>query len=151
MGYPTYGQQGYGQQANSAYYKRVKIETATPEALILMLYDGALRFMTQAEQAFEEKSIEKINNNLVRVQAIFTELQTSLDKSKGGEIATNLERLYIFFNSRLTEANMKKDIQPLLEIKPMVQNLRDTWEEAMQKHQSTQRMVPSGPRLNLSA
>ena len=102
MGYPTYGQQGYGQQANSAYYKRVKIETATPEALILMLYDGALRFMTQAEQAFEEKSIEKINNNLVRVQAIFTELQTSLDKSKGGEIATNLERLYIFFKEKLT-------------------------------------------------
>jgi flagellar protein FliS len=116
-----------------------------------MLYDGALRFMTQAELAFEEKNIEKINNYLIKVQAIFTELQCSLDKEKGGDIATNLERLYIFFNSRLVEANMKKDVKYLLEIRPLVQNMRDSWEVAMQKHQSQQTVVPPRPRLNLSA
>ena len=105
MGYPTYGPSSQ----NAANYQKIKIETATPEALILMLYDGALRFMAQAEAAFEENNIEKINNFLLRVQAIFTELQCSLDREKGGDIATNLERLYIFFNSRLVEANMKKD------------------------------------------
>ena len=94
---------------------------------------------------------EKINNFLLRVQAIFTELQCSLDRDKGGDIAANLERLYIFFNNQLVEANMKKDVNYLLAIKPMVQNLRDSWEVAMQKHQSTQSVTPPRPRLNLSA
>jgi flagellar protein FliS len=147
MGYPTYGPSSQ----NAANYQKVKIETATPEALILMLYDGALRFMAQAEAAFEENNIEKINNFLLRVQAIFTELQCSLDREKGGDIAANLERLYIFFNNQLVEANMKKDVNYLLAIKPMVQNLRDSWEVAMQKHQTTQNVVPPRPRLNLSA
>ena len=147
MGYPTYAPKSQ----NAANYQKIKIETATPEALILMLYDGALRFMTQAELAFEENNIEKINNSLLRVQAIFTELQCSLDREKGGDIATNLERLYIFFNSQLIEANMKKDVSYLQAIRPMVQNLRDTWEVAMQKHQSTQQNVPPRSRLNLSA
>lgn len=148
MGYPTYGPSN---QQNAANYQKIKIETATPEALILMLYDGALRFMAQAEAAFEENNIEKINNFLLRVQAIFTELQCSLDREKGGDIAANLERLYIFFNNQLVEANMKKDVNYLLAIKPMVQNLRDSWEVAMQKHQSTQSVTPPRPRLNLSA
>ena len=147
MGYPTYGPSSQ----NAANYQKIKIETATPEALILMLYDGALRFMAQAEAAFEENNIEKINNFLLRVQAIFTELQCSLDREKGGDIAANLERLYIFFNNQLVEANMKKDVNYLLAIKPMVQNLRDSWEVAMQKHQSTQSVTPPRPRLNLSA
>ena len=147
MGYPTYGPSSQ----NAANYQKIKIETATPEALILMLYDGALRFMAQAEAAFEENNIEKINNFLLRVQAIFTELQCSLDREKGGDIAANLERLYIFFNNQLVEANMKKDVNYLLAIKPMVQNLRDSWEVAMQKHQSTQNVAPPRPRLNLSA
>ena len=148
MGYPTYGPSN---QQNAANYQKIKIETASPEALILMLYDGALRFMAQAEAAFEENNIEKINNFLLRVQAIFTELQCSLDREKGGDIAANLERLYIFFNNQLVEANMKKDVNYLLAIKPMVQNLRDSWEVAMQKHQSTQNVTPPRPRLNLSA
>ena len=143
MGYPTYTPKSQ----NAANYQKIKIETATPEAQILMLYDGALKFMAQAELAFEENNIEKINNYLLRVQAIFTELQCSLDREKGGD----LERLYIYFNGRLVEANMKKDVKYLLEIKPLVQNLRDTWEVAMQKHQSTQQVAPPRPRLNLSA
>lgn len=147
MSYPNYNQP----TQNAANYQRIKIETATPEALILMLYDGALRFMAQAELAFEENDLEKISNSLLRVQAIFTELQCSLDKEAGGDIAINLERLYVFFNGRLAEANIKKDVNYLSEIKPMVQNLRDTWEVAMQKHQTTQKVAPAKPILNLSA
>ena len=136
---------------NAANYQKIKIETATPEALILMLYDGALRFMNQAELAFEENNLEKISNSLLRVQAIFTELQCSLDREKGGEIAINLERLYIFFNGRLAEANMKKDVKYILQIRPMIQNLRNSWEAAMQKQQASQKVAPARPRLNLSA
>ncbi len=131
-------------------YRKTQIETASPETLILMLYDGALRFMSQAEIAFEEKNLEQISNLLLRVQAIFAELMTALDKEKGGEIAVNLERLYVFFLEKLGEANVKKDVKPMLEIKPLVQNLRNTWEQAMQKHQTSAQVVPPRPRLNVA-
>ncbi len=134
----------------NAAYRKTQVETASPEALILMLYDGALRFMGQAEIAFEEKNIEQISNMLLRVQAIFAELMSALDKEKGGEIAVNLERLYVFFLEKLGEANVKKDIKPMLEIKPLVQNLRNTWEEAMQKLQTSQQITPPRPRLNVA-
>jgi len=133
-------------------YRKTQIDTASPEALILMLYDGALRFMTQADEAFEQKNLEKISNLLLKVQAIFTELLTSLNKDKGGEIALNLERLYVFFLEKLGEANVKKDHQPLLEIRPLIEDLRNTWVEAMKKAAKN----PSDPqssksRLNIAA
>lgn len=135
----------------NAAYRKTQIETASPEALILMLYDGALRFIGQAEIAFEEKNLEQTSNMLLRIQAIFAELMTSLDKEKGGEIAVNLERLYVFFLEKLSEANIKKDPAPMLEIKPLIQNLRNTWEQAMQKHQSSPQLNnPPRPRLNMA-
>lgn len=135
---------------NSAY-RKTQIETASPEALILMLYDGAIKFIGQAEIAFEEKNIEQTSNLLLRVQAIFAELMSALDKEKGGEIAVNLERLYVFFLEKLGEANVKKDPAPMLEIKPLIINLRNTWEQAMQKHQSSPQVNnPPRPRLNMA-
>lgn len=131
-------------------YRKTQVETASPETLILMLYDGAIRFMGQAEIAFEDKNIEQISNLLLRIQAIFAELMNVLDKEKGGEIAFNLERLYVFFLEKLGEANIKKDVKPLLEIKPLVQSLRNTWEQAMQKHQSSPQVTPPRPRLNVA-
>lgn len=134
----------------NAAYRKTQIETASPEALILMLYDGAIRFIGQAEIAFEEKNIEQISNLLLRIQAIFTELLTALDKDKGGEIAVNLERLYVFFLEQLSEANVKKEVKYLLEIKPLIIDLRNTWEQAMQKHQSSAPAAPPRPRLNVA-
>jgi len=134
-------------------YRKTQIESASPEVLILMLYDGALRFLGQAEEGFTQNSNEKINNNLVRVQAILAELLTSLDKEKGGEIAKNLERLYIYFLGRLTDANVKKELAPLTEIKPMIEDLRNTWAEAMKiaaKNKQSQTPTPTS-RLNISA
>lgn len=132
-------------------YRKTQIETASPEALILMLYDGAIRFIGQAEIAFEDKNIEQTSNLLLRIQAIFAELMTALDKEKGGEIAVNLERLYVFFLEKLGEANVKKDPAPMLEIKPLIQNLRNTWEQAMQKHQSSPQVNnPPRPRLDMA-
>lgn len=137
--------------SQNAAYKKTQIETASPEALILMLYDGALKFIGQAEIAFADKNLEQTSNLLLRIQAIFAELMTALDKEKGGEIAVNLERLYVFFLEKLGEANIKKDPQPMLEIKPLIQDLRSTWEQAMQKHQSSpQANNPPRPRLNMA-
>ena len=136
--------------AKNSAYKKTQIETASPEMLVLMLYDGAIKFMGQAEIAFEDKNIEQISNLLLRVQAIFTELLTTLDKEKGGEIALNLERLYVFFLEKLGDANIKKDPKPMLDIKPMVIDLRNTWEQAMQKHQGTVKNNMPKSRLNVA-
>jgi len=70
----------------NAAYRKTQVETASPEALILMLYDGALRFMGQAEIAFEEKNIEQISNMLLRVQAIFAELMSASIKRKAAKL-----------------------------------------------------------------
>ncbi len=149
-GQNPYAQNAQKRQQNDAY-KKTQIETATPENLILMLYDGALRFIGQAELAFEEKDIEKISNLLLRIQAIFNELLSSLDKDKGGDIATNLERLYLFFLRQLSESNIKKDPKPMIQIKPLVEDLRDTWEQAMQQNQGAAKQTPQDrPRLNLA-
>ncbi len=137
-------------QAKNAAYKKTQVETASPEALILMLYDGSIKFINQAEIAFEDKNIEQISNLLLRIQAIFAELMSALDKEKGGEIAENLERLYVFFLEKLGDANVRKDLAPLLEIKPLIQNLRNTWELAMQKHQGSTLVSPQRPRLNVA-
>lgn len=134
----------------NAAYRKTQIETASPEALILMLYDGAIKFIGQAEIAFEDENIEQISNLLLRIQAIFAELLSALDKDKGGEIAVNLERLYVFFLEQLSDANIKKDVKPLAEIKPLIVDLRNTWEQAMQKHQNSVSVTPPRPRLNIA-
>lgn len=133
-------------------YRKTQIDTASPEALILMLYDGALRFINQAEDAFEAKNNEQISNALLRVQAIVTELMTSLDKEKGGEIASNLERLYLFFLEKLTDSNLKKNPEPMRQVKPLIEDLRNTWAEAMKlnaKNPTTPQQPPR-PRLNVA-
>ncbi|MBF0408394.1 MAG: flagellar export chaperone FliS [Candidatus Riflebacteria bacterium] len=135
-------------------YKKTQVESASPEALILMLYDGALRFMSQAEEAFAEKNLERIHNLLIRVQAIFSELLATLDKDRGGEIAKNLERLYVFFLEKLSDSNIRKDPEPMNQIRPLVENLRQTWAEAMKisaRNSGVTSPAPAQVRLNLSA
>lgn len=136
-------------------YRKTQIDTASPEGLILMLYDGALRFMAQAEEAFQEKNNEKISNQLLRVQAIFTELLTALNKEQGGEIAINLERLYLFFLDKLSESNIKKDPEALRQIRPLIEDLRNSWAEAIKLNAKNPtnptQPPPNKPRLNVAA
>ena len=74
-------------------YKAQSVQTASPGKLVLMLFDGYLRFTTAAKRAFDEtdftKRNEGVNNNLIRAQNIVTELQSSLDMSVPGELLLN--------------------------------------------------------------
>ena len=89
--------------------------------------------MHQAKAGFAEKNIEKIHNNLVRVQNIITEFETSLDMETGGDFAKNLFALYEFMNRQLVKANMKKDEAALDVVIKHMTELRDTWREAVKK------------------
>lgn len=117
-------------------YQTQSILTASPGQLVLMMYDGALRFMAQARAGFalpedNYSRIEKINVALLRAQAILVELRANLDMNAGGEIAANLDRLYDYYLRRLQEANLRKDEKPVIEIEGLVRTLRDGWAEML--------------------
>lgn len=112
-------------------YQRVGVETADRGRLLLMLYEGALRFLRRARKALYDRDLEGANNNLLRAEDIVSELMASLDLENGGEIAGGLFRLYDYMYHLLLEANLKKDPQPLGQVETMLEELRDTWKEAL--------------------
>lgn len=117
-------------------YKQTSIETASPEKLILMLYDGAIKFINQAKIYMDEKNIEETNKALIKTQNIISELIIGLNMDTG-EIARNLYNLYDYFQRRLVEANTKKDTHILDEVLGYLEELRDTWAEAVTKLKSS--------------
>ena len=112
-------------------YKRQQVLTATPEALTLMLYNGALRFMTEGREAIEKKDYEEANNSLQKAQNIITEFRVTLNMEY--EIAHQLLPLYNYVYDRLVEANMKSDPEKIEEAKSIITDLRDAWVGAMRK------------------
>ena len=98
----------YGKNAHSTY-KSVQITTTDRGRLLLMMYEGAIKFLKQSNAGLEEKDIPKFCRFLSKAQAIIAELMNTLDYEKGGEIAVDLNRLYDFMLFYLTEANLHRD------------------------------------------
>ncbi|OPX45663.1 flagellar protein FliS [Ruminiclostridium hungatei] len=117
--------------SNNGYnqYKQNSINTATPEELTLMLYNGLVKFIMQAQTAIEEKKFEKANNSIIRSQDIIREFQVTLNMKY--EVAHNLALIYDYMHRRLVEANIKKDKDILDEVLGFAKELRDTWAQAM--------------------
>ena len=105
------------------------IYTASKEELTLMLYEGALKFMNQAIDATESADTQKAHTLIIRVEDIIREFQITLDFQY--EISNQLNSLYDYMHHRLIEANMKKDIEIMKEVRDMLRDFRDTWKEAM--------------------
>ncbi|ACB85794.1 flagellar export chaperone FliS [Natranaerobius thermophilus] len=118
-----YGQNPYNN------YKETQIKTASSEKLLLMLFDGGLKFMKQAKGHLENKELKQANEKLKRAQSIVAELMNSLDTNQG-EVATNLWRLYDFMLNELIQANIKKDTEKIDQVMKMMRELRQTFDEA---------------------
>lgn len=114
-------------------YKTTQIQTATPGQLILMLYQGAIKFCKISKISIEDKDFIKANKYLIKVQDIITELTISLDMKSGSEIAKNLSSLYEYMNRKLLEANIKKDIEIISEVQSLLEELESAWQEAVKK------------------
>lgn len=114
-------------------YQRTAIETASPEQLVLMLYDGALRFLNQAKVAIREDKLEETHKMITRSQNILNELLSSLNYEKGGDIARNLGSLYTYMHSRLIDANLRKDAALVQEVQDLLTPIRDAWVVTMKK------------------
>lgn len=122
--------QQYVRQA-AQQYRTAQVATADPARLVLMMYDGALRFAGQGRQAIEDGDVEKANAHLGRAQDIVTEL-TAVLNPEAGAIAENLQQMYDFIGSRLVEANVKKDVAPLAEAVGLMEELRETWRQLVE-------------------
>ena len=112
-------------------YRQVATRTASPGQLVLMLYEGAIRFLERAQAGFRlEDPVEfntTINDNILRAQDIIRELDFSLNVEQGGELAIQLRRLYDYFDRLLLEANLRKDPAGIKEVINRITVLRDAW------------------------
>ncbi|HWL16858.1 MAG TPA: flagellar export chaperone FliS [Opitutus sp.] len=121
-------------------YRTNAVLTASPGQLVLMLYDGALKAMAIAADAFarpeeDVRRIEVINHQLQKAQSILAELQSGLNLQAGGEFAQTMYRLYDYHTRRLFEANVKKDVAIVHEVEELVRPLRDAWAEMLLKQE----------------
>jgi flagellar protein FliS len=110
-------------------YKNNSVNYASKDQLLLMLLDGAVKFSKIARQAILDKEIVKSHENLVKTQDIFIELMISLDQS-AGEWAKDIYKVYEFIKEKLFEANIKKDVKILDEVIPLIEEVKNTWNEA---------------------
>ncbi|OXS55890.1 flagellar export chaperone FliS [Cohnella sp. CIP 111063] len=106
-------------------YQQSSVQTASPAQLILMLYDGAIRFIKQGIDGIEAKDYQKANHSLIRSQHIVNELIASLNHEY--PIANNLLDIYDYANRKLIEANMKKNKQSASEVISILSELREAW------------------------
>lgn len=112
-----------------AQYNNSKVLTASPAELTLMLYEGAIKFCNVAIDAVERKDIAKANTNIVKVENIIDYLRKTLDMKY--PVAQDFERMYVYLDQRLVEANVKKDVEILEEIRDHLHAIRDNWKEVM--------------------
>lgn len=117
------------QGKSASQYKEMQIKTASPGKLLLMLYQGALKFMKLAKKNINEGKIEESHKNIIKAQNIILELQGTLNKDQGGEIAVQLESFYDFIYRELIRANLNKNNEHLDSVIPLVEELFDTYKE----------------------
>jgi len=108
-------------------YQQTQVQTQSPLELVVMLYDGALRFLEIAADAIRRKDWKAKREGMKRSMAMLAELQNTLNLKDGGEVAESLDRLYTYVNTRLIEANLKKDAAPVDEAIRLLKPLRDAW------------------------
>lgn len=114
-----------------AQYNSSKILTASPAELTLMLYEGAIKFCNIAMVGIEHKDIPKAHANIVKCQKIIEHFRLTLDMKYS--VAEDFERIYVYIERRLIEANVKKDLEILQEVHEHLSSLRDTWKEVMRQ------------------
>lgn len=105
----------YGKNAHSQY-QTVQVTTTDRGRLLLMMYEGALKFLRQSKAGLEENDMAKFCRFLSKAQAIIAELMNTLDFEKGGQIAKDLDRLYDFMLFYLTEANLHRDVKRITKV-----------------------------------
>jgi flagellar protein FliS len=113
--------------AQTAAYRQQSVLTASPGQLVVMLYDGCLRFLHQTSHAWREGQNHLAHARIGRAEAIIGELLSTLDLEQGGEIASRLQGIYVFCLRHLADARRDNDPQPVDEVAELLSELRDSW------------------------
>ncbi|MEN6390255.1 MAG: flagellar export chaperone FliS [Syntrophomonas sp.] len=110
-------------------YQKTTVETTSPGKLLLMLYDGMVKYLRNAGEAIEKQDVPAAHSNIVATQNILVELMATLNMDY--KISESLLALYEFMYNQLVEANIKKDQGLILEVQELVMDLRQTWDQAI--------------------
>lgn len=112
-------------------YQKNEVETASPEKILILLYDGAIQFLNKAKIALEQKNIPETHNNIIGCENIILEFINTVDEENGGDFAVRIKALYQYFYNTLVQANMKKDVTKIDEVLHHLIDLRATWKQAI--------------------
>lgn len=112
-----------------AQYNNSKVLTASPAELVLMLYEGAIKFANIAILAIEQNDVQKAHTNIIKTERIIDHFRATLDMKY--PVAQDFDRVYEYLQRRLLEANVKKDKEIMEEVCGHIRSMRDTWKEVM--------------------
>ena len=125
-------------------YQKTQVTTASREKVLLMLYEGAIRFTKHAAAAMRQKKIAEKGKYISKATAILSELMATLDFKAGGQLAVDLENLYVFMIDKLIEGNIKNDVTCLEAVEKLLMTLYEAWKDIVENPRADG--VPS-PRL----
>jgi flagellar protein FliS len=114
-------------------YKTTSIQSASKEKILLMLYEGAIKFIKLAIQGVEKKSVKDKCENIGRAYDIILELNNTLDHKVGGDVSARLEQLYQFMIEQLIKANIENNTESLKTVQKLLETLYEGWVQAIQK------------------
>jgi flagellar protein FliS len=118
--------QAYPARAAQAYLQ-THVQSRSPLELVVMLYDGLLRFLGDAGEAIDKGQLAAKRDSISKALAVLSELQSTLNMEQGGDVATSLDALYTYVNGRLLEASMQNNRTPLDESAQLLRTLREAW------------------------
>lgn len=131
-----YGKGGY------ATYQSVQVTTTDRGRLLLMMYEGAIKFLKQAKAGLDENDIVKFCRFLSKAQAIIAELMNTLDFEKGGQIAKDLDRLYDFMLFYLTEANLYRDGKRIIKVISLIDTIYGAYKTIIERERQGEVVNP---------
>ncbi len=132
-------------------YARTDVQTSDQLTLIIMLYEGLLRFLKKAIVKMRENDVEGAHHYLVRGKDIVNELLSTLHAEKGGEIGKNLRELYLYMFRRIVEANLKKDPEIAGEVLKLAMTLHDGWAELKVRQQTKEQQPLAASKMKFRA
>ncbi|BAI80064.1 flagellar protein FliS [Deferribacter desulfuricans SSM1] len=131
-------------------YLKNEIEGATKGKLVLLLYDGTIKYMKLACKYIDEKNIPEAHMNIVKAENIIYELMSTLNMEEGGEIAENLLKLYDFMVYQLIMANKDKDKSKIESVIKLMMVLREGWKQIVEKEEKADTSEVVKKKINIS-
>jgi flagellar protein FliS len=119
-------------------YREVAVQTSSPAKLVVLLYEGAIRFLRESVTAVESRDLECKRQRIDRAMAIVQHLEGTLDMERGGDVAVDLARLYSYITSRILEGSAKLETAPLEEAIKLLNTLLAGWEAIAKQEQNSE-------------